>query len=72
MIVFFISAEAHAKMWERLSLFVVLPAVAIASAITYKNEMEHHEPPPEFVPYEHMRIRKKVWPGFIYTVFVFF
>ncbi|XP_034241430.1 cytochrome c oxidase subunit 6A, mitochondrial-like [Thrips palmi] len=55
-------AEAHAKMWANISYFLVLPGVAIASFITFKNESAHHEPPPEFVPYEHMRIRKKNFP----------
>ena len=55
-------AEAHAKMWERLSIFGVFPVIVITSYITYVNEQAHHAPPPEYKPYEHMRIRKKNFP----------
>lgn len=53
-------AESHAKMWERLTVFGVVPIIIGASYITYVNEQKHHQPPPEYRPYEHMRIRKKV------------
>ncbi|KAJ1532237.1 hypothetical protein ONE63_000854 [Megalurothrips usitatus] len=55
-------ALAHAKMWENITLFGVIPVLAIASYMTYEHEKSHHEPPPEFKPYEHMRIRKKNFP----------
>ncbi|XP_026272158.1 cytochrome c oxidase subunit 6A2, mitochondrial [Frankliniella occidentalis] len=55
-------ALAHAKMWERICLFGVLPGLVVASVITFQHEAAHHEPPPEYKEYEHMRIRKKNFP----------
>ncbi|KAK3915942.1 Cytochrome c oxidase subunit 6A1, mitochondrial [Frankliniella fusca] len=55
-------AAEHAKMWERLCIFGVVPVIVISSALIFKHEMEHHEPPPEYREYEHMRIRKKNFP----------
>lgn len=54
---------AHAKMWEKICYFGVFPVLGISSYLIWQHEQAHHEPPPEYVEYEHMRIRKKVWMG---------
>uniref|UniRef100_A0A1Q3FTI2 Putative cytochrome c oxidase subunit via n=1 Tax=Culex tarsalis TaxID=7177 RepID=A0A1Q3FTI2_CULTA len=50
------------KTWKQLSLFVALPglALAMANAISSVSAEEHERP--EFVPYEHLRIRTKRFP----------
>ncbi|KXJ77308.1 hypothetical protein RP20_CCG007862 [Aedes albopictus] len=59
------SGHAHGdyKKWKKLSLFVAFPAVGLAmvNAVLQLSSQEEHEPP-EFVPYEHMRIRTKRFP----------
>ncbi|XP_033226021.1 cytochrome c oxidase subunit 6A1, mitochondrial-like [Belonocnema kinseyi] len=53
-------AEKAAKMWEKLSLFVAIPVCIITAANTYFNHHEHERP--EFIPYDHLRIRNKKFP----------
>ncbi|XP_055524451.1 cytochrome c oxidase subunit 6A, mitochondrial [Wyeomyia smithii] len=51
------------KVWKKLSFFVALPAVGLCMLNAYlKHQEEHGHPRPEFVPYEHMRIRTKRFP----------
>lgn len=47
------------KHWKLLSLAAMV-ATAAFGAYTY-HTYEHHEPP-EFIPYEHLRIRTKRFP----------
>jgi hypothetical protein len=49
------------KLWKNLSFFVALPAVGLCMVNAYlKHQEEHHHERPEFIPYEHLRIRNKV------------
>lgn len=49
------------KLWKKLSFFVAFPAVGLGMLNAYLAHQEHaHEEPPEFVPYEFMRVRTKV------------
>lgn len=52
------------KLWRNLSFFVAVPAIGLAMVNAYVGEKEHiehmKEHRPEFVPYEHLRIIKKV------------
>jgi len=52
------------KLWRNLSFFVALPAVGICTLNAYLKEKEHmaHRHRPEFIPYDHMRIRTKKFP----------
>ncbi|RZF40463.1 hypothetical protein LSTR_LSTR000342 [Laodelphax striatellus] len=52
-------ADKARDLWKKITLFVAFPAIAIASANCYVMEISHHHERPEFVPYEHMRIRTK-------------
>jgi hypothetical protein len=50
--------------WKRLFLFIGIPSILLVAGNTYFIEEKHHqhleEHPPEFLPYEHMKIRSKV------------
>ncbi|KAL9703737.1 hypothetical protein quinque_007255 [Culex quinquefasciatus] len=50
------------KTWKQLSLFVALPAVALAMANAISSVTAEEHERPEFVPYEHLRIRTKRFP----------
>jgi len=61
------SAVAHeggTKTWKWLSLLVAVPGVALCWINAYLKEAEHHAhyERPEFVAYEHLRMRTKPWP----------
>lgn len=50
--------------WKRLFLFIGIPSIALVAINTYfieeKHEKHLEEHPPEFTPYEHLKIRTKV------------
>lgn len=49
------------KLWRNLSFFVAFPAVGLCMVNAYlKHQEEHHHERPEFIPYEHLRLRNKV------------
>lgn len=50
--------------WKKVFFFVSCPAIVLAGINTYLLEMEHyhHYHRPEFVPYEHLRIRTRRFP----------
>ncbi|ETN66413.1 cytochrome c oxidase, subunit VIA [Anopheles darlingi] len=51
------------KVWKKLSFFVAMPAVGLCMLNAYlKHQEEHGHPRPEFVKYEHLRIRNKRFP----------
>uniref|UniRef100_A0A1Q3FV63 Putative cytochrome c oxidase subunit via n=1 Tax=Culex tarsalis TaxID=7177 RepID=A0A1Q3FV63_CULTA len=51
------------KIWKRLSFLVAMPAVGLCMLNAYlKHQEEHGHARPEFVPYEHLRIRNKRFP----------
>ncbi|XP_049278418.1 cytochrome c oxidase subunit 6A, mitochondrial [Anopheles maculipalpis] len=51
------------KVWKKLSFFVAMPAVGLCMLNAYlKHQEEHGHPQPEFVKYEHLRIRNKRFP----------
>ncbi|XP_058464432.1 cytochrome c oxidase subunit 6A1, mitochondrial [Malaya genurostris] len=51
------------KIWKKLSFFVAFPAVGLCMLNVYlKHQEEHGHARPEFVPYEHLRIRNKRFP----------
>jgi len=48
-------------LWKRLSYFVGFPAIGLAMVNCYLSHQAHHDDErPEFVAYEHLRIRTKV------------
>lgn len=50
-------------MWKNFSLFLALPCVAVMSVYNFLHmaqEAEHGHERPEFVAYDHLRIRNKV------------
>ncbi|XP_043208415.1 cytochrome c oxidase subunit 6A, mitochondrial-like [Amphibalanus amphitrite] len=52
--------EAGVALWKRLSFLVALPAVGLCMANAYLSH--HHHERPEFVAYEHLRLRTKKFP----------
>ena len=59
--------QAHASKtyltWKRMSIFVVVPAIAWCIYNTISLEKVHKSHPrDEFLPYEHLRIRNKPFP----------
>ncbi|GIY53618.1 cytochrome c oxidase subunit 6A1, mitochondrial [Caerostris extrusa] len=56
--------EGAVKTWRNLTLFVAFPAIGLCMVNAYLGEKEHmeHFHREEFIPYEHLRIRKKRFP----------
>ena len=48
------------NLWKRLSFLVALPAVGLCMANAYLSHHGHERP--EFVAYDHLRLRTKVRP----------
>lgn len=63
---YFVSAvfvSAKVQLWRRLTYFVGFPAVALGMLNAYLAHKDHeNEPRPEFIAYEHLRIRRKEFP----------
>ena len=58
------------KLWKNLTYFVAFPAVAVMTVNVYlhmKEEWDNPPPRPEFIPYEHLRIRTKVLNPYFQT-----
>lgn len=50
-------------LWRRLTFFVGFPAIGLGTLNAYLGHLEeHNEPRPEFIAYEHLRIRRKPFP----------
>jgi len=49
-------------LWRKLSYVVAIPAVVVLTINTYLQVTNHPHERPEFIPYEHMRIRTKRFP----------
>lgn len=50
-------------MWKKFSIFLAVPCVVVMTAYNAMHmakEAEHGHPQPEFVAYDHLRIRTKV------------
>ncbi|XP_012235929.1 cytochrome c oxidase subunit 6A1, mitochondrial [Linepithema humile] len=57
------SSEQTQALWKRLSFFVGLPAIGLAMVNCYLNHQAHeHDERPEFVKYDHLRLRTKPFP----------
>lgn len=66
----FMSADAHSghqpnpEFWKKVFFYVSVPAIILSALNTYFLELEHynHYHKPEFIPYEHLRIRTRRFP----------
>ncbi|XP_018412898.1 PREDICTED: cytochrome c oxidase subunit 6A, mitochondrial [Nanorana parkeri] len=62
------SAAAHAehgdaaRTWKILTYVVALPSVAVCMLNVYLKAQQHSDEHPEFVAYDHLRIRTKKFP----------
>jgi len=57
------SHEGGMKLWKNMSLYLALPCVLVMSVYNFMHmaqEGEHAQP--EFIPYDHLRIRNKRFP----------
>ena len=52
--------EVSERLWRRLSLLFALPAVGLCMVNAFLCHRERERP--EFVPYEHLRLRTKKFP----------
>ncbi|XP_041979068.1 cytochrome c oxidase subunit 6A, mitochondrial [Aricia agestis] len=50
------------KMWRNMSFFVGFPAIVLGMLNAYLAHQEEGHTRPEFIPYEHLRIRTKRFP----------
>lgn len=55
-----IVSDKAMNMWRNLTYFVAFPAIGLCMINTYLMHQEEDHTPPEFIPYEHLRIRTKV------------
>merc|ERR1712055_623322 len=59
------SGDAHKdgwKMWKNLTLFAAFPIIILGSINAFVLADESGHTPPEFIPYDHLRIRSKKFP----------
>jgi len=57
------SSEQTMLLWKRLSYFVGFPAIGLTMVNCYLNHQAHHsDEHPEFIAYDHMRVRTKPFP----------
>lgn len=57
-----IISAGSGKMWRNASFFVAFPAIALCGLNVYLDHKNHPHEPPEFIKYEHLRIRTKRFP----------
>uniref|UniRef100_A0A803JNR3 Cytochrome c oxidase subunit n=1 Tax=Xenopus tropicalis TaxID=8364 RepID=A0A803JNR3_XENTR len=50
------------RTWKILTYVVALPGVAVCMLNAYLKMQHHSHENPEFIPYEHLRIRTKKFP----------
>ncbi|XP_020286020.1 cytochrome c oxidase subunit 6A1, mitochondrial [Pseudomyrmex gracilis] len=56
-------SEQAAVLWKRLTFLVAFPAIGLAMVNCYLNHQAHaHDERPEFIKYDHLRIRTKPFP----------
>merc|ERR1712243_387693 len=59
------SGDAHAggfKLWKKLTIFVAFPVIILGNTNAFVLADESAHAPPEFIPYDHLRIRTKKFP----------
>uniref|UniRef100_UPI0037E98592 cytochrome c oxidase subunit 6A2, mitochondrial n=1 Tax=Semicossyphus pulcher TaxID=241346 RepID=UPI0037E98592 len=56
------SHEGGARTWKILTIVLALPGVGVCIANAYMKSQAHSHEQPEFVPYNHLRIRTKKFP----------
>ncbi|CAG0919454.1 unnamed protein product [Notodromas monacha] len=54
--------QGGALLWKRLTFFGAFPAIGLCAVSTAMDIKNHPHDPPEFIPYEHLRIRTKRFP----------
>merc|ERR1712058_26181 len=65
------SGDAHAggyKIWKKLTLFVAFPVIVLGNINAFVLADESAHTPPEFIPYDHLRIGPRNSPGETATI----
>lgn len=62
LLIVFTEVVQGVELWKKVTYFIALPGCLLASIYCINGHLEHnkHEKRPEFVPYEHLRIRTRV------------
>ncbi|XP_062994408.1 cytochrome c oxidase subunit 6A2, mitochondrial [Elgaria multicarinata webbii] len=50
------------RTWKILSFVVALPGVAVCMLNVWLQQKNHPRSPPEFIPFQHLRLRTKPFP----------
>uniref|UniRef100_A0A8C6NHF7 Cytochrome c oxidase subunit n=1 Tax=Nothobranchius furzeri TaxID=105023 RepID=A0A8C6NHF7_NOTFU len=59
---FWLGVFSTARTWKILTFVLALPGVAVCMANAYMKMQAHGHEQPEFLPYQHLRIRTKKFP----------
>lgn len=54
--------EGGYKIWKNITFFLAFPSILLCGVNCYLSHKNAHHEPPEFVKYEHLRIRTKRFP----------
>lgn len=55
-------SEDDANIWRILTLYVCIPVIFLGSFLIWRHETTETHERPEFIPYDHMRIRTRPFP----------
>ncbi|XP_053988730.1 cytochrome c oxidase subunit 6A1, mitochondrial-like [Hylaeus volcanicus] len=57
------TGEGSVKLWRNISLFIGLPAIALAMVNCFiRHQQEDHHERPEFIHYPYMKVMNKPFP----------
>ncbi|XP_057660321.1 cytochrome c oxidase subunit 6A, mitochondrial-like [Diorhabda carinulata] len=54
--------EGGYKIWKNITFFLAFPSIVLCAVNCYLSHQSGHHDPPEFVKYDHLRVRTKRFP----------